>query len=52
MREILNVYGNLIVDLESNILLGKPRLKCKDHIRMCLQGIVYEVGYTESIPVL
>jgi hypothetical protein len=41
---MVNVYGNLFMNFEGKLLLGRPRHKWEDNIKMSLKDIVYEGG--------
>jgi hypothetical protein len=42
--EMVNVYGNLFVDFEGKVLLGRPGHKWEDNIQMTLKDIVHDGG--------
>jgi transcription antitermination factor NusG len=42
--EMVNIYGNLFVDFEGKVLLGRPRHKWEDNIKMGHKGIVHDGG--------
>jgi hypothetical protein len=48
MREIRNVYKNLIGKPEGKRPLGRPRYRCEDNIRMYLRKMELESGLDAS----
>jgi hypothetical protein len=42
--EMKNTYGNLFVNFEGKLLLGRPRIKWEDNIKMGLKDIDYYGG--------
>jgi hypothetical protein len=42
--DMVNVYGNFFVDFEEKALLGRPRHKWEDNIKMGLKDIVHDGG--------
>jgi hypothetical protein len=41
VEEMLNIYGNLFLSFEGRVLLGRPRHKWEDNIKMGLKDIVH-----------